>query len=232
MANKANDATEANETDEAEATEVCEEASKAKCSDETIEACPLDFFLLIESSERYFGICVDRSGCNNQLGLDLLIVAKEAIGVANTANELDELVVAKGRDELDKLVVAKGHDELDELVVTKGRDEFDMLIVAKGHDELDKLIVAKGWADGHGVVICRLRLDNAIANTLSSLTKYSTIAAEVKEYFGISAPNNQHGQKSLCSLRNRADNKLAEITIVEMGCKSLLEVVSGLEVDI
>ncbi len=163
MANEANDTTEANETDEAEATEVCKEANKANCSIETIEACPLEYVLPIKSSEWYFGICVDRSGRNNQLGsrhnnqlgssrnnqlgLDFYIVANEAIGVANMANELDKL-------------------------------------------------------GGHVVVISRLWLDNTIAITLYSLTKYSAIAAKVKEYFGISAPNNQHGQRSLCSLRN------------------------------
>ncbi len=61
MANKANDVTEANETDEAEATEVCKEANKANCFIETIEACPLEYFLPIKS-------CVDRRGRNNQLG--------------------------------------------------------------------------------------------------------------------------------------------------------------------
>jgi hypothetical protein len=100
--------------------------------------------LPIESSEWYFGICVDRSGhnnqlgsgcnnklgssCINQLGLDLYIVADNAIGVADMANELDKL-------------------------------------------------------DGHVVVICRLRLDGANVITLYSLTKYSAIAVEVKEYF-------------------------------------------------
>ncbi len=148
MANEANDATEVNKTDEAEATEFCEEVNKANCSVETIEACPLEYILPIKSSEWYFGICIDRSCCNNQLGsgsnnqlgLDLYIVANKAIGVANMANELNKL-------------------------------------------------------DGHVVVICRcrLRLDNAIAITLYSLTKYSAITTEVKEYFGISAPNNQHG---------------------------------------
>jgi hypothetical protein len=33
-------------------------------------------------------------------------MANEAIGVADTANELDKLIVAKGRDELAKLFVA------------------------------------------------------------------------------------------------------------------------------
>jgi hypothetical protein len=44
-------------------------------------------------------------------------------------------------------------------------------------------------------------LDDAMAITLYSFTKYSAMVAEVKEYFGISTLNNQHGQRSLCSLR-------------------------------
>ncbi len=48
--------------------------------------------------------------------------------------------------------------------------------VADMANELDKL-------DGHVVVICRLRLDGANVITLYSLTKYSAIAVEVKEYF-------------------------------------------------
>jgi hypothetical protein len=34
-----------------------------------------------------------------------------------------------------------------------------------------------------------------------SLTKYSATFAEVKEYFGITAPGNQHGRKNSYSLR-------------------------------
>jgi hypothetical protein len=36
--------------------------------------------------------------------------------------------------------------------------------------------------------------------------KYSAIFAEVKGYFGIIAPDNQHGQRSSCSLRIRDRN--------------------------
>jgi hypothetical protein len=58
---EANDATEANETDQA----VNEEASKANCSVENIDVCLPEYYSAIKSSEWYFGICVDRSGCNN-----------------------------------------------------------------------------------------------------------------------------------------------------------------------
>jgi hypothetical protein len=47
---------------------------------------------------------------------------------------------------------------------------------------------------------------------LYSLTKYSAIFAEVKGYFRITAPDNQHGQRSSCSLRSKnwyqLDNQL------------------------
>ncbi len=88
-------------------------------------------FAIFLKDKRYFGISYD---CNNELGLNLTIVANKANGVANMTNELDELVVAKGRDELDKLVVVKGSDELNQFFAAKGRDELDELVVAKGHD--------------------------------------------------------------------------------------------------
>jgi hypothetical protein len=47
------------------------------------------------------------SSRNNQLGLDLYIVANKAIGVANTANELDKLdghVVVICRLRLDNVI--------------------------------------------------------------------------------------------------------------------------------
>ena len=54
--------------------------------------------------------------------------------------------------------------------------------------------------------------DDANGVVLYSLTKYSTIIAEVKGYFRITAPNNQLGQKSSCSLRSKnryqLDNQL------------------------
>jgi polyferredoxin len=78
-------------------------------------------------------------------------------------------------------------------------------------------IVAKGWEEGHvaagvpegghvaldnqlklGIGVIRHR--NCLI-VLYSLTKYSAIFAEVKGYFGITAPDNQHGQKNSYSLR-------------------------------
>jgi hypothetical protein len=42
---------------------------------------------------------------------------------------------------------------------------------------------------------------------LYSLTKYSAIFAEVKGYFGITAPDNQLGRRSSCSLSLRSKNR-------------------------
>ena len=54
---------------------------------------------------------------------------------------------------------------------------------------------------------------------LYSLTKYSAIFAEVKGYFGITAPDNQLGRRSLCSLKSKnryqLDNQLE--VVVENG---------------
>jgi hypothetical protein len=73
-------------------------------------------------------------GCNNQLGLNLAIAADKAVGVADMADELDELVLAKDHDELvDERVVAEGRGKLNELIVAKGRDELNKLVVAKGN---------------------------------------------------------------------------------------------------
>ena len=58
MANEANDATEANDT---------ERPSTKKPTSPTVPLRPLRHSS-IKSSEWYFGICVDRNSCNNQLG--------------------------------------------------------------------------------------------------------------------------------------------------------------------
>ncbi len=54
--------------------------------------------------------------------------------------------------------------------------------------------------------------DNVDGAVLYSLTKYSAIFAEVKGYFGITAPDNQLGRRSLCSLKSKnryqLDNQL------------------------
>jgi len=54
--------------------------------------------------------------------------------------------------------------------------------------------------------------DNVDGAVLYSLTKYSAIFTEVKGYFGITAPDNQLGRRSLCSLKSKnryqLDNQL------------------------
>ncbi len=61
--------------------------------------------------------------------------------------------------------------------------------------------------------------DDADGAVLYSLPKYSAIFAEVKGYFGITALNNQLGQRSSCSLRSKTwyqlDNQLE--VVVEKG---------------
>jgi hypothetical protein len=104
-------------------------------------------------------------------------------------------------------VVAKGLAQ--GRIVAKGRAKGR--IVAKGQ--------AKGWAKGH-VTICRLRLDDGITivlHLLFTLTKFSSIFAEAKGYFRVTTPNNQHGQKSSCSLRMQDQSKI----------NNQLEVVTG-----
>jgi hypothetical protein len=51
-------------------------------------------------------------------------------------------------------------------------------------------------------IICRSLLDNDTAIILYSLTKYSAIFAEVKGYFGITAPDNQLGPMSWFFLKS------------------------------
>jgi hypothetical protein len=62
--------------------------------------------------------------------------------------------------------------------------------------------------------------DDANGAVHYSLTKYSAIIAEVKGCFGITAPNNQLGRRSSCSLRSKNryqldDNQLE--VIIEKG---------------
>ena len=61
--------------------------------------------------------------------------------------------------------------------------------------------------------------DDADGAVLYSPMKYSAIFAEVKGYFGITAPDNQLGRRSSCSLRSKnryqLDNQLE--VVVEKG---------------
>ncbi len=157
-AHKADKAAKAKEVNKANWVNKTDEANKASANEvgESIASLLLLPFSLTKYTAIFAKVkgCIfffTISGCINQLILNLVIVANEDVGVADIANDLDKLVVAKGRDELDKLFVAKGRDELNELVMTKGCDEPNELVVAKCCDKLDKLVVAKGQAKGHVV---------------------------------------------------------------------------------
>ena len=71
-------------------------------------------------------------------------------------------------------------------------------------------------ADVVNYAIVAYDVDGAV---LYSLTKCSAIFAEVKGFFGIAAPDNQLGRRSLCSLRSKnryqLDNQLE--VVVEKG---------------
>ena len=58
-------------------------------------------------------------------------------------------------------------------------------------------------ADEADVANYAIIADNVDGAVLYSLTKYSAIFAEVKGYFGITAPDNQLGRRSSCSLRSK-----------------------------
>jgi hypothetical protein len=99
-------------------------------------------------------------------------------------------------------IVSKDRDIFvqSQITINLGAGPLGLILPLCLTDESDKAIVA----------------DDANGAVLHSLTKYSAIFAEVKGYFGIIAPFNQLGQKSLCSLRSKSwyqlDNQL-EIVI-------------------
>ena len=85
--------------------------------------------------------------------------------------------------------MAKGRDWAEGQVASEGQ------VAAKGH------VVAKGRAEGHVVAKGHVvSVDCVDDGFLYSLTKYSAIFAEVKGYFGITAPNNQLGGFSLLGI--------------------------------
>jgi len=100
--------------------------------------------------------------------------------------------VAKGHDELDELIATKGHDELNELVVAVGQ------FAAEGQVAAEDQVAAEGHDAAEGQVAANeaneaFVADDADGAVLYPLTKYSAIFAEVKEYFGITTPDNQLG---------------------------------------
>jgi hypothetical protein len=86
-------------------------------------------------------------------------------------------------------------DEADDAVKPDAANEADSADKAADAAETTK-------ADEADVANYAIVADNVNgAAVLYSLTKYSAIFAEVKGYFGITAPGNQLGQRKLCSLR-------------------------------
>ncbi len=99
--------------------------------------------------------------------------------------EVDEAENAIVSNKIEASVIGKIVAANEAIVINK-------LIVVDEADESDKAIVA----------------DDANGAVLYSLTKYSAIFAEVKGYFGITAPDNQLRRRSLCSLRSKSRYQL------------------------
>ena len=97
------------------------------------------------------------------------------------ADEADNKV-----DEADKAIVS---DEIKASVIGK-------IVAANEAIVIDEVIAVNEADESNKAVV-----DDANGAGLYSLTKYYAIFAEVKEYFGITAPDNQLGKRSLCSLR-------------------------------
>jgi hypothetical protein len=121
---------------------------------------------------------------------------------ANKANEADavEAIV------IDEIVAADEAIVIDEVIAVDETildDAANEAFVVDAANEANEAFVA----------------DDADGAVLYSLTKYSAIFAEVKGYFGITAPDNQLGQRSSCSLRSKnryqLDNQLE--VVVEKG---------------
>jgi len=107
--------------------------------------------------------------------IDEIIAAGEAI-VPNKAGEADEA----DADEANEAEANEADVVAEEAIVTK---------------EIEANVIN---AANYAIVA-----DNANGAVLYSLTKYSAIFAEAKGYFGITAPDNQLGRRSSCSLRSK-----------------------------
>ena len=105
---------------------------------------------------------------------------------------MDEEDAAEGQDVAEGQDAAKGQD------AAEGHDAAEGQVAAKGQETLNNQLKI-----GIGVIHHR----NCLV-ALYSLTKYSAIFAEVKGYFGITAPDNQLGRRSLCSLRIKSRYQL------------------------
>ena len=169
------------------------------------------------------------------------------VNEANEANELDNqlggtnvvAVAAKGHDAAEGQVAAGGQNAAEVQVAAEGliaaisQVAAEGLIEAEGHVAAEGLIEAEGQVAAEGQFAAKgqetlnnqlklgigmIRHRNCLV-ALYSLTQYSAIFAEVKGYFGITAPDNQLGRRSLCSLKSKnryqLDNQLE--VVVEKG---------------
>jgi hypothetical protein len=133
---------------------------------------------------------------------------------ADEANEADE-ADAKVNDAIEAIVtkeieanVIDGIVAADDAIVIDEVIAVDKAILDDAANEAIEAIVVDATNEANGAFVA----DDADGAVLYSLTKYSAIFAEVKGYFGITAPGNQLGQRSSCSLRIKSwyqlDNKL------------------------
>ena len=132
--------------------------------------------------------------------------------VAEGQNATKGQVAAEGQNATEGQVAAEGQDVAEGLIVAVGQFAVEGQFAAKGQETLNNQLKL-----GIGVI----RHRNCLV-VLYSLTKNSAIFAEVKGYFGITAPDNQLGPMSwfflksnnqleclesgwskLCSLRNQ-----------------------------
>ncbi len=113
------------------------------------------------------------------------------------ANVIDEIVAA------DDVIVINEVIAVDKAILDDAANEAIEAIVVDATSEANEAFVA----------------DDADGAVFYSLTKYSAVFAEVKGYFGITAPDNQLGRRSSCSLRIKSryqlDNQLE--VVVEKG---------------
>ena len=113
------------------------------------------------------------------------------------ANVIDEIVAADEAIVIDEVIA------VDEAILDDAANEAIEATVVDAANEANEAFV----------------VDDANGAVLYSLMKYSAIFAEVKGYFGITAPDNQLGRRSSCSLRIKSryqlDNQLE--VVVEKG---------------
>ena len=137
---------------------------------------------------------------------------------ADEANEVDE-ADAKANDSVEAIVTEEIEaNVIDEIIAADEAIVIDEVIAVDEailDDAANEAIVVDAANEANEAFV----VDNANGAVLYSLTKYSAIFAEVKGYFGISAPSNQLGQRSSCSLRSKnryqLDNQLE--VVVEKG---------------